>query len=1626
MGNINLNILGLASGSVVLDAQGQVRRLSPGEQPAASDVIISFDTSEENVPSVSARFVDNQGQQNALDTDDAIAQVQRAIDEGFDPTELGDEFDTAAGEEGSSLTNSGRIERTGAETQAATNFETDGFESQGLSETQSIALFDIIAFALISGETNVIEFEQDEPIETGGALTSDDPDVTFIGKEIAGDNDLGSFVVNEDGTWTFVANSPYDELADGEQIQDTTTVQTSDGGEQVITVTIIGTDDAAVATDDSGSVTEDIDVDDITNQLVTSGQIVITDVDSDTPTFSADGEFNLVGSTNDSQLGVLSIEPDGAWTYVVNNNDVQYLDDDEFVTEVYTVTASDGTTSEVTITINGADDPSDITVGEGDSDTGEVTEDVDVDQESNNLTTSGTLTITDVDDNDVAAFEPNGTFNPEGSTNDTALGVLTITDDGEWTYVVDNDDVQYLDDDEFVTEVYTVTAIDGTTSEVTITINGADDPSEITVGEGDSDTGEVTEDVDVDPESNDLMATGTLTITDVDANDVAAFQPNGTFNPEGSTNDTALGMLTITDDGEWTYVVDNDDVQYLDDDEFVTEVYTVTAIDGTTSEVTITINGADDPSEITVGEGDSDLGEVTEDVDVDPESNDLMATGTLTITDVDANDIAAFQPNGTFNPEGSTNDTALGMLTITDDGEWTYVVDNDNVQYLDDDEFVTEVYTVTAIDGTTSEVTITINGADDPSEITVGEGDSDMGEVTEDVDVDQESNNLTTSGTLTITDVDDNDVAAFEPNGTFNPEGSTNDTALGMLTITDDGEWTYVVDNDNVQYLDDDEFVTEVYTVTAIDGTTSEVTITINGADDPSEITVGEGDSDMGEVTEDVDVDPESNDLMATGTLTITDVDANDVAAFQPNGTFNPEGSTNDTALGMLTITDDGEWTYVVDNDDVQYLDDDEFVTEVYTVTAIDGTTSEVTITINGADDPSEITVGEGDSDMGEVTEDVDVDPESNDLMATGTLTITDVDANDVAAFQPNGTFNPEGSTNDTALGVLTITDDGEWTYVVDNDNVQYLDDDEFVTEVYTVTAIDGTTSEVTITINGADDPSEITVGEGDSDLGEVTEDVDVNPDTNELPVSGTLTITDVDTSDMLAFKPNGVFSPIGSTYALALGMLTITPEGAWSYVVDNDAVQYLNDDDTVIERYVVTAIDGVEHVIEITINGVNDAPEATSFTVVNDEDAIIPILFDSEDGGMPDYISDIEDDHDDIPLNIRIESLPTNGSLLYTDENGITREIVQSDVDNGVLFVPNNISFVAGPGEMFEMGFSGDPDDMPDLVDGFYNWGVAVSPTERLITLANGNTITLSIDDNNDKPLQQYQGEQPHVGYGIGDTDGKGMNMQETLIIDFTNNPLDVVHFGLDGLGGEFNTNSSVHIEVIYTFADGTTASEQYQKDEGDTGNQQILYEFSYSSPSNPIVGMELSSSGGNWELRYVQGNEAVTDDPQFDYVAVDSNGAESTVETVTVDIEEPQQYNVTSAVSNEPLFAGSGNDLLIGDSDDNIFTWLDSALDNGTDIIKDFELYTNGSGDLIDLNDLIEDPQDETQMAELLDMIEVSVDGEDIALSIPINGGDDVQTIVIEGITTEMGASVDLGNDLAILGELIKNNAA
>ncbi|MDM5138176.1 VCBS domain-containing protein, partial [Aeromonas salmonicida] len=69
------------------------------------------------------------------------------------------------------------------------------------------------------------------------------------------------------------------------------------------------------------------------------------------------------------------------------------------------------------------------------ADTGAVTEDASPDV----LTDSGVLSVTDVDGVDEAKF-----IAGNGVASNGALGSLTITEGGAWTYNVANGDVQYL------------------------------------------------------------------------------------------------------------------------------------------------------------------------------------------------------------------------------------------------------------------------------------------------------------------------------------------------------------------------------------------------------------------------------------------------------------------------------------------------------------------------------------------------------------------------------------------------------------------------------------------------------------------------------------------------------------------------------------------------------------------------------------------------------------------------------------------------------------------------------------------------------------------------------------------------------------------------------------------------------------------------------------------------------------------------------------------------------------------------------------------------------------------------------------------------------------------------------
>ncbi|RLC56094.1 MAG: hypothetical protein DRI30_06410, partial [Chloroflexi bacterium] len=135
-------------------------------------------------------------------------------------------------------------------------------------------------------------------------------------------------------------------------------------------------------------------------------------------------------------------------------------------------------------------------------------------------------------------------------------------------------------------------------------------------------------------------------------------------------------------------------------------------------------------------------------------------------------------------------------------------------------------------------------------------GGDDIGAVTEDVGV--VGGNISDSGSLTITDPDpgESSFQAATINGTY-----------GDLTIDAGGNWSYSADNSQaaIQALGVGETLVEILTVASFDGTNHDVTVTINGVDDASVI----GGIAAGTVAED-------GTLVASNTLTITDVDASD------------------------------------------------------------------------------------------------------------------------------------------------------------------------------------------------------------------------------------------------------------------------------------------------------------------------------------------------------------------------------------------------------------------------------------------------------------------------------------------------------------------------------------------------------------------------------------------------------------------------------------------------------------------------------------------------------------------------------------------------------------------------------
>ena len=540
---------------------------------------------------------------------------------------------------------------------------------------------------------------------------------------------------------------------------------------------------AVIGTPTVSSVTEDTNP----QTLVAAGSISISDANAGQAAFKT----TVIAASGD--LGSLTIAANGAYVYSVADGKVQYLGAGQTKVDTFTVTSLDGTQKQISFTIVGVNDGAVI----GTPTVVDVTEDA----TSPTLKAAGSISISDADQNQ-AAFKTvgdRGGRRPRhaGPAEQRQLHLLgrrqrrpvprRRPDQGRHLH---GDRARRHPEADFVHHPR---------HQRRRRDRHADGAS----------TSPKT------PPARHLKAAGSISISDADQNQ-AAFKTS-VIAAAGN-----LGSLVLAANGTYIYSVANGAVQYLGAGDTKVDTFTVTSLDGTQKQVSFTIHGTNDAAVI----GTPTVHDVTEDAT----QPILYAIGTVSITDADQGE-AAFQP--TLQAGGGN----LGALDAGQQGRLHLHRRRQRraVSSVVGDTKV-DTFTLTSLDGTTKQVTFTIHGANDAAVI----GTPTVHDVTEDVNV--TAGNLTASGTISISDVDQNQ-SSFQ---TFGDRGRR--ALSASLTLAANGAYTYTVANSAVQYPRRQRYSkVDTFTVTSLDGTSKQVTFTIHGANDAAVI----GDPTVHDVTED-------------------------------------------------------------------------------------------------------------------------------------------------------------------------------------------------------------------------------------------------------------------------------------------------------------------------------------------------------------------------------------------------------------------------------------------------------------------------------------------------------------------------------------------------------------------------------------------------------------------------------------------------------------------------------------------------------------------------------------------------------------------------------------------------------
>ncbi|MBS9993095.1 tandem-95 repeat protein [Vibrio alginolyticus] len=1312
--------------------------------------------------------------------------------------------------------------------------------------------------------------DQQFSVEEDGTLQFTDADLLAGATDIDGDNltvdgisytgSDGVLTDHGDGTYTFAPNENFN----GDV---SFSFGVSDGIETVpatVDVSVTPVNDPPVAGSTSYTVDED-------------NAITISDAQLLANSSDLEGDVSIDSVSYSGSDGVLQINGDGTYTFSPNENfngevtlDVVVADEEG---------ATDVTTAGITVlevndppvagpTSYTIDEDSVLTFSE--SQVLLNASDVEGDVELVGISYDGPDGIFTVNDDGTCSFAPNENFNgqvqldvtirdEDGAEVDTVINVnvLPINDapvSGDLAYSVDEDGAITLSQEQLLSQASDIEGDDLTASDLTVdgnaTVTANDDGSFTITPDADfngdidiqfnitdgTDTIQATADLTVNP-VNDLPVPqdqqfsveedGTLQFTDADLLAGATDIDGDNLTVDGISYTGSDGVLTDHGDGTYTFAPNenfNGDVSFSfgvsDGTETVPANVDVSVTPVNDPPVAgFTSYKVDEDNAITIS--DEQLLANSSDVEGAVSIDSVTYSGTDGVFQDNGDGTYTFMPNENFSgdisldvivadEQGAIDETTAGITVIEVNdppvaGPTSYTIDEDSVLTFSESQILANA---SDIEGDVELVGISYEGSDGIFTVN-GDGTCSFapnenfnGQVQLDVTIQDENgatvdthinvdvlpiNDPPVSGDLAYTINEDSSITLSQEQ-LLAKAGDIDSENLEAINLSTD-------DNATIQYNDDGS-----YTITPDENYNGDLDLTFDIIDnDGGSVQVG-----LDITVNPVNDLPQAQDQQFTveedGTLLFTDADLLEGASDIDGDDLSIENVLYTGADGVLTDNGDGTYSFAPNenfNGDVQFTFD-----------VSDGTGSTpafIDVSVTPVNDPP--VAG---STSYTVQEDGQITISDEQLLANS----SDVEG-DVALANVSYSGN-DGSFVDNGDGTYTFTPNENFDGNISLD-VTVIDQDG---------ATDTTTAGIdVIAVNDAPETSGIQA--------EVDEDNAITITQEQLLANA----TDIEGDDLVASNLQTNDSD-ATIVANDDGSFTITHTE--NFNGELDFTYNISDGE-----------DDVLTMLDLTVNPVNDAPEAGDEIFIQaEEDQTVGVSLREEPA-------------------LRLDQAPENGII----EANLNDEWVQLEVgqevpaDTEVRFIPNDDALANGT----HTSQIGTFDDNASLDD----WGTAVDPYTR--EFVDGD-LKVTVQSNDD-PLGAWNGK-THIGHGIGDTDRQGLSGDEKLTVTVEGQDINEISFHLDGLGGWFMEESRHFTEVeIRAFnSDGDLIdSMTYHKE--DRGS----YETDYTLTVNePVSYFELGTIQGNGT--YVVQNMTVSqtchDEAVFTSIGVDGTEITETVE--------------------------------------------------------------------------------------------------------------------------------------------------